>query len=68
MLGGKNVDVVLDKSYCKKNVIKCKANNRNDLVSNGYKSRATSGNVNTNGGTYLYLAFAESPFKTANAR
>ena len=44
------------------------ANNRNDLVSNGYKGRATSGNVNTDGSTYQYYAVAASPFKYANAR
>ena len=38
-----------------------------DLVSNGFKLRTTSGGVN-NSETYIYLAFAESPFKTSNAR
>ena len=39
-----------------------------DYLSNGFKIRMTDGQWNTSGGTYLYLAFAESPFKTANAR
>ena len=44
-----------------------------DLLSNGFKSRIPAGNgneasYNSDGATYIYLAFAESPFKTANAR
>jgi hypothetical protein len=39
-----------------------------DLLSNGFKIRTTDGNSNTNGGTYIYAAFAENPFKYANAR
>jgi len=37
-----------------------------DMLSNGFKFRSTS--QNTNGHTYLYMAFAESPFKYARAR
>ena len=37
-----------------------------DLVSNGAKIR--SNNNNTSGQTYIYAAFAENPFKYANAR
>jgi hypothetical protein len=39
-----------------------------DLISNGFKIRSTSTAVNTSGGTYIYMAFAENPFKYANAR
>ena len=39
-----------------------------DINSNGFKLRDTHAYRNANGGTYLYLAFADSPFKTANAR
>jgi len=39
-----------------------------DILSNGFKPRFTSGNVNASGGTYIYMAFAEMPFKYANAR
>jgi hypothetical protein len=39
-----------------------------DFLSNGFKLRATSSNKNTNGGSYIYAAFAENPFKYANAR
>ena len=41
---------------------------RIDILSNGFKARATTNDTNANGGTYIYMAFAESPFKTANAR
>ena len=33
-----------------------------DLLSNGFKSRATSVNQNASGGTYIYMAFAQNPF------
>jgi hypothetical protein len=38
-----------------------------DILSNGFKLRTTS-NRNTNGETYIYACFAESPFQFANAR
>ena len=39
-----------------------------DLVSNGFKFRGTFDNINGSGATHIYLAFAEAPFKYANAR
>jgi len=40
-----------------------------DIVSNGFKIRhSSSGNNNNSGDTYIYMAFAENPFKYANAR
>ena len=39
-----------------------------DLLSNGFKIRGTQSNINASGSTYIYVAFAESPFKTATAR
>ena len=45
------------------------ANNANlDFVSNGFKLRNSSGGFNGNGGTYIFLAFAHSPFKNGRAR
>ena len=45
------------------------ANRDIDFVSNGFKLRSTALNPNTaSGNTYIYMAFAESPFKTSNAR
>jgi len=40
--------------------------NSYDILSNGFKARDTLYNVS--GGTYVYLAFAEQPFKYANAK
>ena len=39
-----------------------------DFVSNGLKFRRSSTNFNNSSHTYFYLAFAEAPFKFANAR
>ena len=39
-----------------------------DLLSNGFKLRTTNTGTNASGGTYIFAAFAESPFKTANAK
>jgi Concanavalin A-like lectin/glucanases superfamily len=39
-----------------------------DFLSNGFKIRQTDVTWNASGGTYLYMAFAENPFKNANAR
>ena len=37
-----------------------------DFLSNGWKARATNGNFNASGGTYIYMAFAENPFVTSS--
>jgi len=39
-----------------------------DITSNGFKLRDTGAAVNASAGTYIYMAFAENPFKYANAR
>jgi hypothetical protein len=39
-----------------------------DILSNGFKMRSSGGGINGSGGTYIYAAFAEAPFKYANAR
>jgi hypothetical protein len=39
-----------------------------DFLSNGFKARTSNGNSNGSSNTYIYMAFAESPFKYANAR
>jgi len=39
-----------------------------DFLSNGFKARGTNADLNTSSGTYIYMAFAEQPFKYANAR
>jgi hypothetical protein len=39
-----------------------------DILSNGFKLRGTDGAVNGTAQTYIYIAFAETPFKYTNAR
>jgi len=39
-----------------------------DALSNGFKVRTTAGNINTNAGTFVFAAFAESPFNYSRAR
>jgi hypothetical protein len=39
-----------------------------DLLSNGFKIRGTDTDVNASGGTYIYMAFAETPQKFALGR
>jgi hypothetical protein len=39
-----------------------------DIVSNGFKIRFSGSQINGSGATYIYLAFAEQPFKLSNAR
>jgi hypothetical protein len=39
-----------------------------DIVSNGFKLRTSDGAFNASGGTYIYMAFAESPFRNSLAR
>ena len=39
-----------------------------DMLSNGFKARSNYGDINQSGNTITYLAFAEAPFKYANAR
>jgi hypothetical protein len=43
-------------------------NGQIDLLSNGFKCRNTDGGINGNGVNYVFIAFAESPFQTANAK
>lgn len=39
-----------------------------DILSNGFKPRSTNTDINASGGTYVFAAFAEFPFKYSNAR
>lgn len=39
-----------------------------DFLSNGIKVRSAASSDNASGGTYIYMAFAENPFKNALAR
>jgi len=39
-----------------------------DFLSNGVKLRGSQTEQNGSGTTYIYMAFAENPFKYSNAR
>ena len=39
-----------------------------DFLSNGFKIRNTNSSINGSGNNIIYMAFAENPFKNANAR
>ena len=39
-----------------------------DFLSNGFKLRSTNDELNENNSSYFFMAFAESPFQTANAK
>jgi hypothetical protein len=39
-----------------------------DATANGFKIRTSNGIINVSSGTFIYAAFAENPFKNANAR
>lgn len=39
-----------------------------DILSNGFKLRGTASGLNSSGATYIFAAFAESPFNYARAR
>ena len=41
--------------------------NNIDYLSNGFKLKCTNGNANESGDTFIFAAFAESPFKYSNA-
>jgi hypothetical protein len=39
-----------------------------DILCNGFKLRSTDASVNASGGTYIFISFAENPFKYSLAR
>jgi len=43
-------------------------NDQFDMLSNGFKVRSSNFAGNASGGTYIYVAFAEHPLRTARAR
>jgi hypothetical protein len=66
--GVRNTSNVVDKGLYADLSSNESTSTRFDFVSNGFKIRNTLGEINASGGTYIYLAFAEHPFKTARAR
>ena len=75
---GNGFEVSISKKYFKlavdRNKIKrrikeiIRKNGYGDFLSNGFIHRTDHVSTNGNGGTYIYLAFAEQPFKFSNAR
>jgi hypothetical protein len=61
-------NVVDEKLYPNLSIAETTPADAYDFISNGLKVRSTDANWNTSGDSYIYIAFAESPFKTANAR
>lgn len=39
-----------------------------DVLSNGFKARGAGASINASGGTYIFMALAENPFKNSLAR
>jgi len=37
-----------------------------DILSNGFKARNNIGGINTSGGTYIFMSFAENPFVSSS--
>ena len=61
-------NVVNARLFSNLNITEETASNVLDIVSNGFKFRIASIAVNASGGTYIYAAFAENPFRNALAR
>jgi len=61
-------NVVDDRLYPNSSSAESTSGDRLDFTSNGFKVRTTNGDFNASGGTYIFIAFAETPFKFSNAR
>ena len=59
-------NVVVGQLFPSSNAAESRSNNICDFLSNGFKLRRNAGSLNQN--TYIYMAFAEQPFKFSNAR
>ena len=44
------------------------ANDKVDMLSNGFKMRSSNAGINGSGNDYVYIAMAHNPFKYATAR
>jgi hypothetical protein len=62
-----NLSLVPDSSAAE-NGVSTTTENTLDILSNGFKLRTSNALTNGSSVTYIYMAFAESPFKYANAR
>jgi hypothetical protein len=63
-----NLELQAGNSIAEYNTANLGAGNRFDILSNGFKNRSSNNGANESGTTYIYMAFAESPFKYASAR
>jgi len=63
-------NVILDSLLADQNVVENTIGgyDKMDFLSNGFKQRDSSLNANGSGGSYIFAAFAEAPFKYALAR
>jgi hypothetical protein len=61
-------NVATQELYADLSIAEGTAANNLDILSNGFKIRRNNAAVNTDGGAYMYIAFAENPFKNALAR
>ena len=59
-------NVVTKRLYADTNGAESTSGTRMDFVSNGFKLRQSVGDINTSGGTYIYMAFAENPLVATN--
>ena len=59
-------NVVTKRLYADTNGAESTSGTRMDFVSNGFKLRQSVGDINTSGGTYIYMAFAENPLVASN--
>ena len=63
-----DLELTANSSGAEYSVSGASAGERLDFLSNGFKHRTSNAAMNQSGYKYAYLAFAESPFKHANAR
>jgi hypothetical protein len=61
-------DIRLNPNNSNAEVSNTNGGDRLDILSNGFKGRDPAGQWNASGSTYIYIAFAEMPFKHSNAR
>jgi hypothetical protein len=63
-----NLELQANASSAEYNTSGAGAGDRYDILSNGFKHRTGNAGANGSGTTYIYAAFAESPFNYARAR
>ena len=61
-------NVMMNELYPNTSGAEVATSNDIDALSNGFKLRLTAVALNASGGTYVYMAFAENPFKYSLAR